>query len=330
MSFNMITVLSNVSVIPVDTRSNNLKVLMLPTVSTNQGRLLLFKDYYGTSSNSSFTISTTGTDLIDDYNSLFTHSNAFGSISIMSDGIRSWRTIGMYDGLATPTVGGFSPTSITGGILWLDASTFAQSNDTVVTTWPSATPSYSLNMTGSGTIKTGILNGLRVMAVATNQNWTLSTSGYTSASYTMFFVSRQTGGTNRRVFIGNGNVLYGYWGGYKNAVYLEGWVAGPSTGSDTNWDIYTFVRTSSGSGSFWRYGVNISTYGSSGSGLNGFYVNTGGCCGGETSDAQIAEIVIYNVDLTAANCRKIEGYLAWKWGLQANLPSDHLHKSAPP
>ena len=325
----MITVLSNVSVIPVDTRSNSLKVMMLPTVSTNQGRFLMFKDYYGTSSNSSFTISTTGTDLIDDYNSLFTHSNAFGSISIMSDGIRSWRTIGMYDGLSTP-VAAFSPTSITGGILWLDASTFTQSNDTVVTTWPSATPTYSLSMTGSGTIKTAVLNGLRVMAVPTNQNWTLSNSSYTSTTYTFFFVSRQTGGANGRVFIGNGNVLYGYWGGYKNAVYLEGWVAGPSTASDTNWDIYTFVRTSSGSGSFLRYGVTISNYGSSGSGLNGFYINTGGCCGGETSNSQIAEVLIYNVDLTAENCRKNEGYLAWKWGLQANLPSDHPYKSAPP
>jgi hypothetical protein len=289
----------------------------------------MFKDYYGTSSNSSFTISTTGTDLIDDYNSLFTHSNAFGSISIMSDGIRSWRTIGMYDGLSTP-VASFSPTSISGGILWLDASTFTQSNDTVVTTWPSATPTYSLSMTGSGTIKTAVLNGLRVMAVPTNQNWTLSNSSYTSTTYTFFFVSRQTGGANGRVFIGNGNVLYGYWGGYKNAVYLEGWVAGPSTASDTNWDIYTFVRTSSGSGSFLRYGVTISNYGSSGSGLHGFYINTGGCCSGETSNSQIAEILIYNVDLTAANCRKNEGYLAWKWGLQANLPSDHPYKTAPP
>ena len=212
----------------------------------------------------------------------------------------------------------FNPTSIAGGVLWLDASLFTQANNTAVTTWPSATASYSLSMTGTGTVNTSVLNGLPVISVSTSQNWSLS-AGYTSASYTFFFVSRQTGGTNRRVFIGNGNRLYGYWGGYKNQLYTEGWLTPQSPTSDTAWDIYTIVRTSSGSGTFSRFGGSITTYGSSGAGMDGFYVNTGGCCGGETSAAQIAEVLIYNVNLSDADCRKIEGYLAWKWGLQANL-----------
>jgi hypothetical protein len=103
MSYCNIPIPSNSAVIPVDTRLNNLKVLMLPTVSTNSGRYLLFKDYYGTASNSSFTISTTGTDLIDDYNFKYTFSNAFGGMSFVSDGLRSWRTMTLYDGLYTPS-----------------------------------------------------------------------------------------------------------------------------------------------------------------------------------------------------------------------------------
>ena len=222
----------------------------------------------------------------------------------------------------------FNPTSIAGGVLWLDASLFTQANNTAVTTWPSATASYSLSMTGTGTVNTNILNGLPVISVSTSQNWSLS-AGYTSASYTFFFVSRQTGGTNRRVFIGNGNRLYGYWGGNKNSLYTEGWIANLNA-SDTAWDIYTIVRTSSGSGTFFRFGGILTTYGSSGAGMDGFYINTGGCCGSEKSDAQIAEVLIYNVDLSDANCRKIEGYLAWKWGLQANLTSGHIHASSGP
>ena len=222
----------------------------------------------------------------------------------------------------------FNPTSIAGGVLWLDASLFTQANNTAVTTWPSATASYSLSMTGTGTVNTNILNGLPVISVSTSQNWSLS-AGYTSASYTFFFVSRQTGGTNRRVFIGNGNKLYGYWGGNKNSLYTEGWIANLNS-SDTAWDIYTIVRTSSGSGTFSRFGGNLATYASSGAGMDGFYINTGGNHGGETSDAQIAEVLIYNVDLSDANCRKIEGYLAWKWGLQANLTSGHIHASSGP
>jgi hypothetical protein len=38
---------------------------------------------------------------------------------------------------------------------------------------------------------------------------------------------------------------------------------------------------------------------------------------------EIAEVIIYNTDLTTVNRQLIEGHLANKWGLQARLPSDH-------
>lgn len=47
-------------------------------------------------------------------------------------------------------------------------------------------------------------------------------------------------------------------------------------------------------------------------------------------DGEIAEIVVVKDFLTDAEAQKIEGYLAWKWGLQANLPSGHPYKSAAP
>lgn len=326
--FSTITIPDNVSIIPVDTRLVQ-KVLYLPVVSTNQGRLLMFKDYYGTSSNSSITFSTIGTDLIDDLNFQYTFSNAFGSMAFIADGLRSWRTMGLYDGSSTPG-SSFQPTSITGGFLWLDASILSGSDGTGITTWSSATPSYSYFMTGTATLRTGILNGLKVMQFSTSQNMSLS-AGITSTTFTFFFVSRQTGGTNRRVFIGNGNKLYGYWGGGKNQLYMEGWISAVgSPSSDTSWDIYTITRNSSGGGNFLRYGNTLYTFGSSSAGLDGFYINTGGCCGGETSDCQIAEVILYNTTLTDAQCRQVEGYLAWKWGLQGSLPSGHTFKNNPP
>jgi hypothetical protein len=102
MSFSTVTIPSGASIIPVDTRTLP-KVLYLPVVSTNQGRVLLFKDYYGTANTSSFTLSTIGRDLIDDYNSRYSFSNAFGSMSLLSDGGISWRTMGLYNGALTPT-----------------------------------------------------------------------------------------------------------------------------------------------------------------------------------------------------------------------------------
>lgn len=45
---------------------------------------------------------------------------------------------------------------------------------------------------------------------------------------------------------------------------------------------------------------------------------------------RMGEIIIVYGDTSTATRQKIEGYLAHKWGLAANLPADHPYKSAPP
>jgi len=47
-------------------------------------------------------------------------------------------------------------------------------------------------------------------------------------------------------------------------------------------------------------------------------------------DGDINEIVIVTGEVSTETRQKIEGYLAWKWGLVANLPGGHPYKSAPP
>lgn len=44
----------------------------------------------------------------------------------------------------------------------------------------------------------------------------------------------------------------------------------------------------------------------------------------------IAEVIFCDEKNTDADRQKIEGYLAWKWGLQASLPVDHPYKNAAP
>lgn len=44
----------------------------------------------------------------------------------------------------------------------------------------------------------------------------------------------------------------------------------------------------------------------------------------------IGEVVSFDDDLGAADRQKMEGYLAWKWGLQAQLPAAHPYYAAPP
>jgi len=44
----------------------------------------------------------------------------------------------------------------------------------------------------------------------------------------------------------------------------------------------------------------------------------------------IAEVVVCSSQLGASDRQKVEGYLAHKWGLEANLPAGHPYKSAAP
>jgi len=316
-----------VSIIPVDTRGNNLKVLYLPTVSTNQGRFLLFKDYYGTASNSSFTISTTGTDLIDDYNSLLTFSNAFGSVSLLADGGSAWRTIGMYDGLSTPAEeGGFNLNTIAGLVMWNDATSYTSTQ--TLTTWvnKASITTYTVNCTGS-VVMNG-LNSLPIIRFTTSTQWRI-TPNLNLLTYTLFWVGRQRGGTNGRVLMSPANnQLFGYWGGGKKRLYIDD---NPNllggVGSDSVWDMISHSRTAGSAYTFnWDGSLLYSGGSSSGNGMVDLAINTVY----EFSDCDAAEIVLYNVVLSTTNIQKIEGYLAWKWGLQANLPSNHPHKSAPP
>ena len=48
------------------------------------------------------------------------------------------------------------------------------------------------------------------------------------------------------------------------------------------------------------------------------------------ADGLIGEIVVTNGTLSADDRARMEGYLAWKWGTQASLPSGHAYELAAP
>jgi hypothetical protein len=52
--------------------------------------------------------------------------------------------------------------------------------------------------------------------------------------------------------------------------------------------------------------------------------------GGENANVEIAEIILVNSAISTTDRQRLEGYLAWKWGLVANLPSGHPYKNSPP
>jgi hypothetical protein len=58
-------------------------------------------------------------------------------------------------------------------------------------------------------------------------------------------------------------------------------------------------------------------------GYSGYNANDG-------FNGYISEVIVYTTALTTAQRQNVEGYLAWKWGLQGSLPSTHPYKNLPP
>jgi formylglycine-generating enzyme required for sulfatase activity len=66
--------------------------------------------------------------------------------------------------------------------------------------------------------------------------------------------------------------------------------------------------------------------------VDGFTVGSlrGGSVGTYYTDMNLCEILVFYTALSTANRQLVEGYLAWKWGLQANLPAGHPFLNRPP
>ena len=107
--------------------------------------------------------------------------------------------------------------------------------------------------------------------------------------------------------------------------------------SSGNWSRTEFVmvtasRVSSTCNGFLN-GSDMTTTGTTNSGSinnSNFFDIGAGSVGGQPTNGDIAEILVGGATLTTANREKIEGYLAWKYGLQANLPSDHPYRFSKP
>ena len=234
-----------------------------------------------------------------------------------------------------------STPSFKGIQLWLDGAQLVGQDGKNIQTWQSVQNVVSggssgiadMKSTGSQTnwpiVKEKILNNLPIVEFQP-QHQMSNTINIALQNYTFAFVSRQlAGGVNRRVFIGNGNRLYGYWGGGKNRLYNEGWLdANAPLGSNDEWDLYV-IRKNNGRNKFSRNGTLL-VENDGGATFDGLFINTGGCCGGETSNAQIAEVILMNNSLSDADTLNLETYLATKWGLRSALSTSHPAYIAPP
>lgn len=86
---------SNTSLLLVNTSSFS-KTFILPTISTNPGRLLIFKDIHGSFSTSSVFLSTTGIDGFENNGSTMRLNTNYGAWTFMNDAMTRWYLIDSY------------------------------------------------------------------------------------------------------------------------------------------------------------------------------------------------------------------------------------------
>jgi len=235
----------------------------------------------------------------------------------------------------------FSPTTIASLAIWLDASDQSTVTGTSsVTAWSDKS---GLGNTMNGTsghypaLTAGAQNGLSVMTFSGSQVFTgpITLGG---TSFTEFVVYYNTSVTVGQAFIddntGPVGILAVQNGGGNQ--FQTGFAYGSTFQTGGAYRIFATnctSPTSSSTVSVWFNGTNQNI-----SGWN-FYGHTPVAITSLTIGARkdliyftgkIAEIIIYNTAITAGQQQQIEGYLAWKWGLQANLPAGHTYKSAAP
>ena len=233
---------------------------------------------------------------------------------------------------AAPPV--FSPMSIGGLTLWLDgadpaATGVAPANNSTVATWYDKSGS-GYNASG-GVSPTWSSNAVQFDGTTTYLT-TSCPAGNNTAAY--FFVWKQSSISGSNLCVLGGNALgtaafftnnaapvFGDW----NANVL-GLAVSISIGA-------TYIGSAGASNGTLSYGLNGDSMTSVSYTLPGtgtFTVGAGYADNRAKLLGSINEVLVYNTALETTPRQKIEGYLAWRWGLQSSLPPGHPYKTAAP
>jgi len=214
------------------------------------------------------------------------------------------------------TVSTIEPSSLSGLALWLKADALVGYSDgQAVANWADSSGNSrtftQANAPQRPAFKPNIINGKPVVRFTAANSQTMTNATNFSTPSTVIYLSKQNGGTNGRVLAGlSNNWLLGYHGARKRQAYFgNGWVSQIHDASaDTAWHIYTSTHNGTTSqayedGNIYANGPN-GVQGPNGLALIGYFGTS------EFSDADIAEVIVYNRVLTDSERKKIEYYLA--------------------
>jgi len=351
----------------VNTLTTN-KIIYLPAASTvGAGRLFYIKDICGNAARSSIYISTVGMDRLENRfqpSTLYAlMSTNYGSVLMAPDGALNWyflqhyhrNAISSLGSAASAATGAFAPTSIATLVQWLDAT-----DNTTVLTGVGGTIVANGGSAGYWGDKSGNNNYVTTNAVAPTYSTSLISSraglnfqgsaGMISANFakassiTFFLVgvvksTRASWGT--------------FWGHFSSGRhdadvqlrYTDGtshinWHTNNNNGSSQL--PYTFdspvLYSCTMTGGTVMFMQQTNTTGTSSVTITESLTWASGTApvwigrsdSSECINSYISEIAYFQSVLSTGDRQKMEGYLAWKYGLNTYLPSGHPYLSAPP
>jgi hypothetical protein len=291
------------------------------------------------------------------------------SLTLASDGILNWMVLGMYRQNVVST-NYFSPANVSNLVVWLDAadpSTIITSTNNTVARWinKALTPSVTWARPGvvglagatprSPSAITGVrtLYGRNVMWFSTTCEMFISTS-LTNQSKSFFAVVNLLTGLNSTnpstllfgnpsitnlfnvpIFYDSNRLTYNY-GIYRSILGTnhQAYVTFSSMTSPVNSPFLLSLVNSTTSNS------NIATFNGFTqvlrSSINAASFQTANCNyfiqqHYYSTSFELAELLVYNSSITTNERQEVEGYLAWKWGLNySQLNTGHPFKFITP
>lgn len=233
-------------------------------------------------------------------------------------------------------------------LFWLQADTLAEANGETPASWPDSSGRGNHATTrGAPTVLAAGLNGLKVLdcpgpttggGVAYAWNFLTTSNAPSGAAFVLY----KHDGVNEATvpvlsrFNGHNDVdLMPFTDGNIYAGFGSTTRRGPNNSgalSDTDWHLLNMLSATDN----WKVvvdGVSIMTDNTNTVAwkADGFEINIGYSNGGNNLNGKIAEVIFLGYTPTTEEEERIQGYLAWKWGLQASvLPGGHAYASAAP
>jgi hypothetical protein len=223
----------------------------------------------------------------------------------------------------------WTPADFPGLSIWFDASQLGLADGAAVSPWPNLGSGADGPVIGTPApvVRANALNSLPVVRFAVDQGRIRMTGTGVDKDYTLVYVSRIYGYGGQRVVNANyppANLLFGYWYGNRDVAYSTPGFFTPNTQTPHTPPTYPwFLYSGDGASTpsyvprFFKNGVLLGSGPGSSDGWMGYFNISGYQEPGtaETSECEIAEVLLYNRKLSDTERIQVEDYLRAKWGL---------------